>query len=710
MYPEPEATQRQEYELPVSKNQLTEVIQAVESLENKMKDDLKRNVTQYQVHEDVKEIFIPEQPSRDGDEYSFEVGKSPETHFPLHNQKPLTLQSVLRPSGPHKPMVNMRPPFHRPGPPDMKLRRPPPPMYQKAGNPYPLPMPNHHNTHGLQKKPPSKLNPNRPPPNMSRPPTPPMDRPSLPHNRGTVPPMKTMPAHYPSIPNYNQITKLIPKPTGGSNNQMKTVIMGKPSSQPVLPLSSQGPTMNLGQTDVIANHVVKSQIMLPGLHDAIAQQSSKQSYINIPGQIILGKPMDNPIPLDQQLIPSNQRGAPTPSTPSPVIMKTTPSVIILPEQEQQSQNEIKSSDFIGESIEAFSIAPAVNTGFKPDSIVVESGFKPIIREPLMAGEDRITDEYDSSNSNRREDTDVVEEYDEPPQGIANNHAYPSDKLTQSFEPMFIPSPEDHLLPTNDKTKEVFPTNHAKEDRPHPVYVKTENELHALFSKKNTEKDVASDLIMESDRISPQYLPPDPKLPKEHAQKLSSSAQTFTTYDGKVISAATLTSVPDSKPTKIFSSKLPANSEQLLRTPQFGPFKGKIPPPVADHINTDTNTSSQTTKLKLVSTLKPHNKETDLKPEASESKIKVTAPSDDYEYQEEYEDDQVEEGSKKRTRRNTRTTQFQNGELFEQQTNGHSLNVNVVKQVEFEASQPSTASNIRVDWLLVLLLTISINIL
>ncbi|XP_013145573.1 PREDICTED: uncharacterized protein LOC106108806, partial [Papilio polytes] len=144
--------------------------------------------------------------------------------------------------------------------------------------------------------------------------------------------------------------------------------------------------------------------------------------------------------------------------------------------------------------------------------------------------------------------------------------------------------------------------------------KTESELNALFGKKNMNKDLSSDLVMESDRVSPQYLPPDPKLPKDHSQKLLLE-QTFTTYDGKTISAATLTSLPDINRvnTKLFSSKLPANTELLLKMPQFGPFKGKIPPPVDEHIKKDSLHSSRlpVTHLKLISSLVPKESNTNI---------------------------------------------------------------------------------------------------
>lgn len=700
--------QPQEYELPpiITNGQIRDVIEAVESLENRMKEHAKRNVSQllphrHQLYENVKEMFVPEQPVREEDEYVIEKGKVPNSYFLPPNQKPLTLQSVLKPNGPNKMNGNMRPPFRRPVPPEIKLRRPPPhAMNQKHTGGFPLPMPNHHGLHGILKKPYNKTPFNRNPSNSNRPP--------LQHSLGGTSPMNRSPAshqpptHHPK-PMFNQIP-FQPPPTQKPqtqkpqivkvykppNSPVQSIVMGKPTPGNIL-LPSQSQTLNLGRTDIIANQIVKSQILLPGTSDSIGQSSIQHSFINQPGQIILGKPMDHPVPLDQQMAPTKLHVVNAP-TPSPESRSSTHRTRLPSDKLPALASDIKSSDFIGEFTEASTLRPAVNTGFKPNTIVIESGFKPIIREPLM---DRLS-EYDTDNKynmNRREDTDVEEDYEESPQPIAN-HAYdtPSDKITETFEPMFIPSPPDYILQTNDRTKEVFPKNHAKEDRPHPVYMKSESELNTLFSKQNMEKEVPSDMIMESDRVSPQYLPPDPKLPKEQSQKLLQNEQTYTTYDGKTVSAATLTSVPDVKPSgpKLYSSKLPANTELLLKTPQFGPFKGEIPPlingPLAAFPHNDTHKpiiDTKITHLKLVNAFHPENDAEldDLKVEGNEKHEVTTERSDNSEvtteiFKEEEVDEEhdesdiygdVEEIARKRRRRDTKTTQFERGEV-EEQTN------------------------------------------
>ncbi|XP_050674870.1 protein Skeletor, isoforms D/E isoform X2 [Leptidea sinapis] len=682
MYPDIEQTQQyqseQEYELPITNSQIKEVIQAVENLEDQFKDETanynssQSKLHQYQVYEDVKEQYLPEEPIR-GDEYVVDSKKLPTTFVMSENQKPQTLHAVLRPNTPNKLMGNMRPPFRRPVPPEIKLRRPYP-AYQKSNNGYPLSLPKSHSSHNTPKKP-SKYPNNRPSPTGNRPI-------QLPSN---IPPMKTMPSLYPPKP----IPQQIPSKNGQKQTNLgQSIVMGKPAYGVSIPTHSQ--TLSLGKSELIGNQVVNSQIILPGINEPIGQHSTPHIYFNQPSQIVLGKPMDHPLPLDHHISEVKQFDVQTSSLAPEYSSYTTKTNEKHSIHNKESKNEMKSSDFIGQSKDSSTYQPAVNTGFKPDSIVIESGFKPIIREPLMAVEDKIAD-YAAVTANRREDTDVVEDYEESPQNINSNHAYSSEKQTQAFEPMFIPSPPDHLLTSDERTKEVFPKNHAKEDRPHPVFVKTESELNALFSKKNLEKDAPSDMMMESDRLRPSYLPPDPKQSREHIKFITLNDQVLTTYDGKTISAATLTTVPETTHmnSKIFSSKLPANTELLLRTPQFGPFKGKVPPQVMEHIKNSSSEAqnyknTQTTHLKLVNS---YNHKDDLKTEGSERNedtFKVDDETEkDLEPIEDYEDLELEENLNKRKKRDIKTAKFERNENEDQKaTTERKPGIDRINQMDF----------------------------
>lgn len=591
-----------EFESPITKMQIKQVIEAVENLETNIRD--------HNAQETHPELFLPERPVHDNQEYS--IGP---VNFPTHliltpNKKPLTLQSVMRPNSmPH--------PYRRPTPPDIRLRRPPP------GPPHHMPPSPHH-----IKKPFYKHHNGRPPTIMNRPPINSMTP------KGTFPPGPK--------PLYNIPQKSISK----NNGPVQAIIMAKPAT-------AQSQTLNLGQTDIIANHdiVVRSHITLPSNNEPVALN---YTYISKPGQIILGKPMESPMPLDQQMIPTKTHviniNVP-PRVQQQVIPPNLFNIRNTGDEDAPKDGGIKSSDFIGESSSTETLQPAVNTGFKASSIVIESGFKPIIREPLMASEDRIADD---GVGNRREDTDVPEDYEESPQHI--NHAYPSDRMTQSFEPMFIPSPPDDSLSVRDTTKEVFPSNHAKEDRPHPVYVKSETELNNIFSKQNMEKEVPPDMMMEADRVNAQYLPPDPKLPKEQSQKVSQE-QTYAAYDGKTVSASTLTETEENT-TKLFSE------QSLLKRPQFGPFKGEIPSALAAQLgdNRQSDDDTKTTHLKLVNSFNNDMDRTDrLKGEASEvheARVDTDSEHEDEDDEEYEEDDEagVEDGG--RPKRDIKAAQFE----------------------------------------------------
>lgn len=89
---------------------------------------------------------------------------------------------------------------------------------------------------------------------------------------------------------------------------------------------------------------------------------------------------------------------------------------------------------------------ATNSGFKADSIIVESGFRPIFRreDVEVINDDDVSLEYDNENDkvsftipsiSRRSDSDFHDVYEGEGQFIQSDDP-------QSFEPMFIPSPED----------------------------------------------------------------------------------------------------------------------------------------------------------------------------------------------------------------------------------------------------------------------------
>lgn len=202
--------------------------------------------------------------------------------------------------------------------------------------------------------------------------------------------------------------------------------------------------------------------------------------------------------------------------------------------------------------------PAKNVGFQPDSVVVESGFTPIMRRKF----NRDDAEKDSS-----EIRDTSETYDYPDQqqrrsdkadlNDDNNSADDenSELLIKTFEPMFIPSPLDNIMKS--------PTKRLSSDLEF-MDIEDGDDKMALAGEKHA-----------------YYLPPDDpnNINKSKITKLY-PAGTVVTYDGRaVVDRSLLDSEPDF-PTPLRTSSFMSgikSTEQLLNLPQFVPFNGEIPP-------------------------------------------------------------------------------------------------------------------------------------
>lgn len=83
-----------------------------------------------------------------------------------------------------------------------------------------------------------------------------------------------------------------------------------------------------------------------------------------------------------------------------------------------------------------------------------------------------------------------------------------------------------------------------------------------------------------------YLPPDTKKrPGFSSSSVPDGA--VVTYDGKAVLDTSLINI--SPPRLPFNNDRPkgiSKTEQLVRTPQFAPFKGEMPPPVPDFLPKD----------------------------------------------------------------------------------------------------------------------------
>jgi hypothetical protein len=96
---------------------------------------------------------------------------------------------------------------------------------------------------------------------------------------------------------------------------------------------------------------------------------------------------------------------------------------------------------------------AENTGFKADSVIVESGFRPIFRREDVIQEDDESEEHGIEEKisftipsiSRRSDNDLYDVFEGEDQFAP-----------QSFEPMFIPSPQDVVaLPLTNDTEDFM---------------------------------------------------------------------------------------------------------------------------------------------------------------------------------------------------------------------------------------------------------------
>lgn len=181
------------------------------------------------------------------------------------------------------------------------------------------------------------------------------------------------------------------------------------------------------------------------------------------------------------------------------------------------------------------LKPARNTGFDPDSIVIESGFKPIIRNvidlPPDVAQKRISGSWQDGPLRKNGDYRTIDE----------------------FSPVFVPS-----LPVT--TSAIDGRKRRKKTSP---------------ARSPPRFDDLDDMEMAADlRLDTYYLPPVARTRPEELPSTSSSG-VLITYDGKKLRDPTglARPVPDVE----HRGKGRLTSDILSRTPQFGKFQGELPP-------------------------------------------------------------------------------------------------------------------------------------
>lgn len=262
------------------------------------------------------------------------------------------------------------------------------------------------------------------------------------------------------------------------------------------------------------------------------------------------------------------------------------------------------------------IPAAVNTGFNPHSVVVEGGFKPIIKSKSAEAEDRSTAEAEEitekpdAGTNKTEEV-IVELGSEVVVNIADEERKDNPfrgQQPEMFEPIFVPSPPDRNSARNGSdvknpiladeltppavhlNHRYSPQSNRKNGQPfmmiHPRPGLMRRPLFPnnivppfripvrggspTFRYQQSDDYTEDETPMAAERMD-SYLPPaDISIPSGVA----------VTYDGKSVAS----SIPPA-PVAVKNIRGPLGTADLIRaTPQFAPFQGEIPPPVPNVIS------------------------------------------------------------------------------------------------------------------------------
>ncbi|KAF5269717.1 hypothetical protein FQA39_LY08640 [Lamprigera yunnana] len=260
--------------------------------------------------------------------------------------------------------------------------------------------------------------------------------------------------------------------------------------------------------------------------------------------------------------------------------QSNPNIEIRPEQSSTKKELKTTTDQSYETL--ISVSPtkirykentivAVNTGFHPESIVIEGGFKPIITKEIRSRDKKVGEpelKYESEF------------------GIID--------IDQKLNRNKISSP------SNTRSKNKMP------------FIKKES--------RHRRTDMYNDEIADADeRVDSYYLPPDDQRTKVIVKIMKPSnidvaPGTVVSYDGKRVSGASLTPKYSDRHS-ILKTKSSTATELLKSRPQYGPFQGDLPP-LDPHLinklpsqlqfqrvinrNLETPPSQETTKLVLVS--------------------------------------------------------------------------------------------------------------
>lgn len=202
-------------------------------------------------------------------------------------------------------------------------------------------------------------------------------------------------------------------------------------------------------------------------------------------------------------------------------------------------------------------------GFKPDSVVIESGFKPIVRRREDTREDDVEFEREAlfaRRDSRPRSSSAHERDEEIDDAVESEGVYiETQSQNKQFEPMFKPSPLESVVEGNADNKKE------------PEQEKLTGDLREMNVEEGEDK-----MAMAAERFDTFYLPPQ-GFPEG----------SVVTFDGKAVLDTSLVNAAPSN--EVRRSDGLSRIEILIRDkPQFGPFRGEIPPLSPEFVSPDSS--------------------------------------------------------------------------------------------------------------------------
>lgn len=288
------------------------------------------------------------------------------------------------------------------------------------------------------------------------------------------------------------------------------------------PIHSQPPPQ-LSSSSSIRNSFIKNKVPFNALPQKPVLMLGEPTEINAPyrksSDVVIGKPSQHQIDLTTAFKTKkiNENQLRVYSTKGNNNIEKNP--VKSPFKEPFNIKNLTSSDDLVE-----------NTGFKAESIIVESGFRPIFNHEDVFSPDNTNEGSDeqvnTSKISRRSDNDFYEDDEEEEYDDDDEHEnqFHQSDLPQSFEPVFVPSPADSV-PVN-KDSDLM----AEASERQSVFYLPPNEV-----KRSAVLDPLDQINLK-----------DP-LPSENYQKISQKTKKF-----------------------------------IQDNPQFRPFKGELPFILGNH--------------------------------------------------------------------------------------------------------------------------------